>query len=88
MGTWLSILVAVTAGIAMLVTLVVLVRSGKPFRFVLASFVEGVCAIAAVNIAGIFTGVSLGFNWFTLVGSAAFGVPGVIAMLLLRLIAV
>lgn len=88
MSGWLIAAIAVVAGIPALVSLVTVVRSGKPLRFLLATFAEGVCAIAAVNVAGIFTGISLGFNWLTLTGSAVFGVPWVITLLILRLIAV
>lgn len=87
MSVWLSVLVGVVAGAAILWVLITLVRTGKPIRHLLASCVQGICAIAAVDIVGIFTGVSLGFGWFTMLGCAAFGMPGVISMLLMRLIA-
>ena len=87
MSVWLSILVWTVIGTALLAVLIAVVLTGKPIRHLLISFVQGVCAIAAVDMVGVFTGVSLGFGWFTLLGSAAFGVPGVTGMLLLRMLA-
>jgi inhibitor of the pro-sigma K processing machinery len=87
MGTGLTILVFSVLGVAMLVALIAMVRTGKPIRFCLGSLLQGICALAAVNIVGIFSGVSLGLSWFSVAGCAAFGVPGVITMLLMRCIA-
>ncbi len=87
MSVWLSVLVGIVVGAAMLAVLVTLVRTGKPIRQLFTSLIQGVCAIAAVDIVGVFTGISLGFGWFTILGCAAFGMPGVISMLLMRLIA-
>ena len=43
-------------------------------------------ALAAVNVSGVLTGVSLGLNWCTFGVCAALGVPGVIGLLLLKVI--
>lgn len=80
----LVIVIAIAAGVAALYGMI---RTGKPVRCLLTSFIEGVSAIAAVNIAGIFTDVSLGFSYFTLGASALFGIPGVIGLLVMRLFA-
>ncbi len=82
----LRVAVYTAIGAAMLAVVITLFRSGKPLRFTLASLVEGVCAMAAVDIVGIFTGISLGFGWFSMACCAAFGIPGVISMLLMRAI--
>lgn len=87
MSIWLSVLVGICIGAAMLAVLITLIRTGKPIRYLLTSLIQGICAIAAVDIVGMFTGVSLGFSWFNMLGCAAFGMPGVISMLLMRLIA-
>lgn len=86
MPLWMSILVYTALGIAMLVMLVSYFRTEKPLRMVFSSLIEGVCAMAAVDVVGIFTGVSLGFGVFSLVCCGVFGVPGVISVLLMRLI--
>ncbi|MBO5928807.1 MAG: pro-sigmaK processing inhibitor BofA family protein [Clostridia bacterium] len=62
------------------------VRTGKPIRSLLGGALQGACALAAVNVACAFTGVSLGINWFSGAVCLALGVPGVITILLLKLI--
>lgn len=47
---------------------------------------QGICALAAVNIAGAFTGVSLGLNLFSGLCCLVLGIPGVVMMLILKLI--
>lgn len=76
---------AVGAGI-LLAVLIALFRSGRPVRGLLGSSVQGICALAAVNVAGTFTGVSLGLNWLTGGVCAVLGIPGVITLLLLKLL--
>ncbi|MBP3381420.1 MAG: pro-sigmaK processing inhibitor BofA family protein [Clostridia bacterium] len=82
----LRLAVYAAVGVAILVVLVALLRSRKPLRFTACSLAEGMCALAAVDIVGIFTGLSLGFGWFSIASCATFGIPGVIAMLLMRAI--
>ena len=76
---------AVGAGI-LLAVVIALFRSGRPVRGLLGSSVQGLCALAAVNVAGTFTGVSLGLNWLTGGVCAVLGLPGVITLLLLKLL--
>lgn len=82
----LRLMVYGVIGAAMLAVIIALFRSGKPLRFIVASLIEGVCAMAAVDVVGIFTGVSLGFGWFSMACCGIFGIPGVISMLLMRMI--
>ena len=82
----LAVIVYTVCGAAMLAVMIALFRSGKPLRFTFASLIEGVCAMAAVDVVGVFTGISLGFGWFSLSCCAAFGIPGVISMLVMRAI--
>lgn len=86
MSLGLSIAVYTAIGVALLVVGVTLFRSEKPIRFAFSSLVEGVCAIAAIDVVGTFTGLSLGFGWFSMVCCAAFGIPGVLSVLVMRLI--
>ena len=87
MTTGMNILIAVLSGAAALTVLVMMVRTGKPVRRAATSLVEGFCAMAAVDVAGIFTGVSLGFSWFTAAVCGVFGIPGVISLLIMRALA-
>ena len=87
MTGWLTAFVYAALGVAALVMLVTYAKTRKPLRMAFGSLVEGVCAMAAVDIVGIFSGVSLGFGTFSLACCAVFGIPGVISMLLMRAIA-
>ncbi len=74
---------AVGVGLAVLIGAV---KTGRPIRSLLGSALQGASALAAVNVTGMFTGVSLGLNLLSGVACAAAGVPGVITLLLLKLI--
>lgn len=76
-------------GVAITLTvLIVLCRTGRPIRRLLTSGVQGLCALGAVDLLGTFTGISLGLGWFSLAVSGLLGIPGVIGMLLMKLIMV
>lgn len=75
----------VAAGVGITV-LIGAVKTGRPIRNLLGSALQGVSALAAVNVTGMFTGVSLGLNLLSGIACAAAGVPGVITLLLLKLI--
>ena len=86
MDGWLTVLfivLGVAGGIAILVALV---KSGKPVRRFIGSALQGWCALAAVNVVGMFSGISIGLNVFSAVVCSVLGVPGVIALLLLNAI--
>lgn len=86
MSLWLQILLWVIGGAIAIAVCVALFRSRKPVRGLVGSGAQGICALAAVNIAGAFTGVSLGLNLFTGIACIALGIPGVITMLVVKLI--
>lgn len=86
MSVWLQILVYVVGGVAALAVGIALIRSRRPVRNLLASGVQGVCALAAVNVAGAFTGISLGLNWLTGLCCVGLGIPGVIGLMVARLL--
>ena len=84
MGTGMSMLTGLLIGAGMMTVLVAMIRTGRPIRQLLSSFIQGICAVAAVDVIGIFTGISLGFSWFSIISCAAFGMPGIISMLLMH----
>ena len=86
MSLWLQILLYTVCGIVAIAILVALIRSRRPIRTLAGSGAQGLCALAAVNIAGIFTGISLGLNLISLVTCVVLGVPGVVALLILKTI--
>lgn len=65
---------------------IALFRTGKPVRGLVSTGAQGICALAAVNVAGAFTSVSLGLNLFSGLCCLVLGIPGVISLLILKLI--
>ena len=47
---------------------------------------SGLAALLMIHFTAQYSGVALPLNWYTLGGSAALGVPGVITLLLLQVI--
>ena len=86
MSLWLSITVGAVGVIVVLAVAVALFKTGRPVRGIVGSGAQGICALAAVNIAGAFTGVSLGLNLFSGLCCLVLGIPGVVGMLFMKLI--
>ena len=74
---------AVAATVTLFV-FIALVKGGRPVRRALSSGLQGFGALLAVNVAGIFTGVSVGVNALTAAACLLLGAPGVVALLLLK----
>ncbi len=83
---WLKGLLLTVGGGGGIAVLIAAFRNGKPLKRLLGGTLQGGCALAAVNVAGAFTGVSLGLNWLSAGTCLALGVPGVITLLLLKVI--
>ena len=88
MELWLKIALYAIAGAVTVAVLMATIRTGKPLRRLVASGVQGACALGLVDVLGTFTGVSLGFSWFTAGVGLVLGIPGIIGLLLLRLVLV
>lgn len=86
MSLWLSITVGTVGVVIVLAVAVALFKTGRPVRGIVGSGAQGICALAAVNIAGAFTGVSLGLNLFSGLCCLVLGIPGVVGMLFMKLI--
>ncbi len=86
MSLGLSIVAGIVGAAVALAVIVALFRSGKPVRGLVGSSAQGICALAAVNVAGAFTGVSLGLNLLTTLTCVVLGIPGVVTLLFLKLI--
>lgn len=86
MGVWLKAALAVFAVGAGLCVLIAAVKTRKPIRCLLSSGVQGLCALGLVDLLGAFTGVSLGFSWFSAGICFGLGMPGVIGVLLAKLV--
>lgn len=70
----------------LLVVIQLIVRSPRPVQRAAGGVITGLVALAAVDLTGFFTGVSLPLSPLTIGVSGAAGVPGVTMMLLLNLI--
>lgn len=86
MTTGMMVFLCSVGGVLGITVLVGAFRAGKPIRSIIGNALQGTCALAAVNVAGAFTGVSLGINVFTGAACLGLGLPGVITVLLLKLI--
>ena len=73
-------------GAICLIVLAVLWRSGRFLRTFLFSAFTGNLALFAVSWFGSFSGVTLLPNLFTIGASTVLGIPGVIGMLVLKLL--
>jgi len=74
----------VIGGILSAVVLVAAVKTKRPVSALGGSALQGVCALAAVNVASVFSGVSLGVTTFSLAVCGVLGLPGVIGMLVMQ----
>lgn len=70
----------------LLVVIQLIVKAQKPVQRAAGGVATGLCALAAVNLTGLFTGVSLPLSPLILGVSGAAGIPGVTMLLLLNLI--
>ena len=86
MSGWVQGILWTVAVLAALMILVAAGKSRRPLRGVLASGVQGLCALGAVNLFGAFAQATLGVSWLTVGTAFGLGIPGVISLLLLKLI--
>lgn len=66
--------------------LISLFRSGHPVRQALKTLFQGIVSLAAVNVAGLVTGIALSINKFTLIFVSVFGMPGTILLTVMKFI--
>ena len=83
---WMMALLIALGVLLLAVVFAAMLRQGKPLRRLFASGLQGLAAIAVVDLVAAYSGVSLGLSWLSLGGSLVLGVPGVITMLLLNVI--
>lgn len=68
--------------ITVLVALFIFKKSGRFFKSFFTSALGGVGALCAVGTLSYFIPLTVGLNWYSLVFSALFSVPGVVFLLL------
>lgn len=74
----------VAAGVIAAALLIAAWCTGRPIRALLASAMQGLCALAAVNIVSIWSGVTLGVTVFSASVCAALGIPGAATLLIMQ----
>ena len=84
--TFSTIAALIFAVFSLCAVLITIIKSNHPFRRALFSAGCGIVALGAVNLFANYTGVSIALNWGTAFVSVVLGAPGVISLLLLRII--
>ena len=82
----LGILACVWLGVCGLVLLVMHIKSHRILCSVLLNALLGVLAMAVLGLTKKYTGVSVPFNWYTVLGSGTFGIPAVCGFLALNML--
>lgn len=78
-------LILLFMGIFLLVVIMYgMARSKKPLKSAFAGVCRGLLAFGAVNLTGLFTGISLPVSVLSLGWSAVAGIPGVITLVFLN----
>ena len=77
-----TVYVIVVIGFA--VTLFSAIKSGHFVKSTLNSALTGILSVLSVNLFGLFTGVTVAVNWYTLIFTAIFGIPGTITFVILN----
>lgn len=85
MSTYIACIVAFLIFIA-LVLLQVITKSKRPIKKAFMSMFMGVFALGAVNISGIFTGVTIPVSFLSIFLAVVAGIPGTTLILLLNTI--
>ncbi|HEX3016798.1 MAG TPA: pro-sigmaK processing inhibitor BofA family protein [Caproicibacter sp.] len=70
----------------LLVVIQVIMKSKRPVRRAVGGILTGLFTLVAVNLTGMFTGVSLPISPLTIGVSGVAGIPGVTLLLLLNLV--
>jgi len=78
---WLCLILAVAAGMAVAIAALF---TERPLKTLGKSAAGGFLALAAVNVTGGFTGVSLGLGWLSAAVCTVLGLPGVAMLLFLK----
>lgn len=82
----LKVIYIVCAVIAGLAIIVAAVKSHRARHYLLISALVGIAGLIIASITGSFTGFGLPINLWTLICSAALSLPGVILMIILKLV--
>lgn len=76
----------IVGGVIAAAVLVGAFMTGKPIRSLLSSALQGICALAAVNVFSVFSGVTLGVTTFSVAVCSVLGIPGAVTLLVLQVL--
>ncbi len=76
----------VIGGVIALLVFIGACLTRRPLRALFSSALEGICALAAVNVFSVFSGVTLGVTTFSVAVSSVLGIPGVAALLVMQVL--
>ena len=62
------------------------IKSHKFFKTLLFNAFLGLCVLAIIDLTGKFSGMYIPLNWYSVGGSAVFGIPAVCFFLLMQII--
>lgn len=83
---WLQIGFIALLVVTMIAVFTAAVRTEKPLRRLFSSGMQGLGALALVNVTAGLTGVSVGFSWLAAGCGVLLGVPGVIGLVLMQIV--
>ncbi len=62
------------------------IKSHKFFKTLIFNAFMGICVLAIINLTSKLTGLYIPLNWYSVGGSAIFGIPAVCLFLILQII--
>ena len=62
------------------------ILSGKPIKTLFFNSFLGIFVLLMINLTSKFSGMYIPYNYFSVVGASAFGVPGVCLLLVLQML--
>lgn len=76
----------IIGGVIALAVIIGAFMTRRPIRSLLSSALQGFCALAAVNVFSVFSGVTLGVTSFSVAVCGVLGIPGVATLLVLQVL--
>lgn len=83
---WIQIALIALLVVTSIAVFTAAIRAEKPLRRLFGSGVQGLGALALVNVTAELTGVSVGFSWLAAGCGALLGIPGVIGLVLMQIV--
>lgn len=79
-------IIIVLCFILIFVGLYIFYKSGRFFRKLFSTGLQGALSLIAVNLIGAMSGITISVNWFTIGAALLYGIPGCIMLLVTQLL--